>query len=95
MTKKIEKIAEILEEEKKKRLEMEKIEKEKVLKKQAKLKLEAEKAEKWTMLKWINEYIAENQERWDNMELVTIQEKFELEDWKKQNLRKVNLKKTR
>ena len=95
MTKKIEKIAEILEEEKKKRLEIAKIKKGKVLKKQAKLRLEAEKVEKWTMLKWINKYIAENQERWENMELVTIQEKFELEDWKKQNLRKVNLKKTR
>ena len=37
----------------------------------------SEKAEKWAMLKWINKYIDENQEKWDEYDLIKIQEKFE------------------
>ena len=78
--KKLEKIKEILDREKLKRIEIAKLKKKIVIEKQARLKLQAEKAEKWAMLKWINEYIAENKENWENLDLIRTQEKYEEEE---------------
>ena len=80
MAKKLEKIKEILDREKLKRIEIAKLKKKKVIEKQARLKLQAEKAEKWAMLRWINEYIAENKENWENLDLIRTQEKYEEEE---------------
>ena len=74
MKHKLEKIVEILESEKKKRLEKAAQKKRKVLQKEEKKRLAIEKAEKWAMLRWINKYIEENKENWEDLELVKIQE---------------------
>ena len=29
------------------------------------------------MLRWVNEYIEENQEKWENMDLLKVQENYE------------------
>ena len=83
MAHKLEKIAEILEQEKNNKLEQDKQINIKLKKKEELKKLANEKAEKWAMLRWVNNYIDENQEKWDSLELVKTQEKFEREECEK------------
>ena len=80
LTKKLETIQEILEQEKQKKLKKELEEKITKKKKQDKLKLAREKAEKWAMARWINEFIEENQDRWEEMDLVRAQENHETQE---------------
>jgi len=41
--------------------------------------LAREKSEKWAMTRWINEFIEENQDKWDEIDLVRAQENYEIQ----------------
>ena len=44
-------------------------------------KIRAEKVKKWAMLRWINSYIEENQEKWDEIDLIHTQENYEKKEF--------------
>ena len=79
MSKKLEVLKEILEQEKQKAEELEKEKTRKINKKERDLELAAEKAKKWAMIRWVNDYIEENQEKWDNDDLIRTLDKYEQE----------------
>ena len=79
MTRKLENLTEILNREKKVQEEQEKEKKLKITKRKEKEKLAKQKAQKWEMLKWINNYIEEKQDTWDDIDLIRTQEKYESE----------------
>ena len=79
MAKKLEVLTDILDKEKKKAEEQEKEKTRKAKKKEQDLKIAAEKAKKWAMIRWVNDYIEENQEKWDNEDLIRTLDKYEQE----------------
>ena len=84
MTKKLENIQEILEREKRKKHEKEQEIKRRMKKREDNLKKAAEKAEKWAMIRWINEYIEENTEKWEDIDLVRIAENHEKQEYEEE-----------
>ena len=79
MSKKLEVLKEILEQEKEKAKEQVKEQARKAKKKENDLKVAAEKSKKWAMIRWVNDYIEENQEKWDNDDLIRTLDKYEHE----------------
>ena len=79
MTRKLEVLKKILDNEKEKVKLREQEQTTRLKKKEKTLKLAAEKAKKWAMIRWVNDYIEENQEKWENADLIKIQEKYEQE----------------
>ena len=77
MVKKLETIKEILDREREKLARKEEQKRVILKKKEQAEKIRKEKAKKWAMLRWINEFIEENQEKWDELDLIRTMEEHE------------------
>ena len=85
MTKKRETIKEILDREKEKLARKEEQRKAILKKKEVAENIRKEKAKKWAMLRWINSFIEETQEKWEEMDLTRAMEELEENERKEEN----------